>query len=1543
MSTAMSTAMSPRQRRFWWAAAIVLGLGGGMRLGYHLATGTEAGRRWLLATLVARANAVFGGRGALRIGVLREISPGRVVADEVTLVDTAGVPVVTAQRLVGTLDTRGLFSRRIHIRRLALDGVVMTLRQEAPGRSWNIAHIITGDTTKATPLTDVRFGDDVRIDSLSINGGVVTTRAPWAPHPVFTGRARDSVIVVRDSLHDLERLADGQIFENRRITLDRVTAHDVVLVDGKKRPASLQLDSLRGVLSDPPVPVRQASGRITWTSDSLQLDLRDVQLPASHGTATGMVAWNAPGPVRFDVLVKAEAGLSDLAWIWDVMPREGRGTATVRLRTLTDANDAEYDLQHLDVQSGASRVRGGIAVTVRPADLLLRKVDLSFTPLTSDLLRRLSYDAVPAAVRGLFSGRLLAADGGALTAFKVDRLDAHFVDAAVQGGDAVSSLRLAGTLAFGARPRVSGLTAEALRLDLRSVRLLLADAPAIDGIVTGAGLVRHADLSEADLGMLRLTWTDGVGNVSRVRGNARVRFGGAVPDMRASLVLDPLSMRALARVDTTLVLRSDIAGTVQLDGSLDDLRWGGQLVALNSPATGRALTLDSLGQLSAPSVALHGTASIQRAAWRGTAAGTLANFDARIWLGQDGMPSTALSGRVRLSGRGPLDTTAVAAGDTTGVRAVEGSGEVLLMQPASAERPAFDLVASATLGRERLVVDSALAHMGGVTLEARGALARDTTQVDTLQIAMHADTLDTVRGELDRLAAMLQPVDTALAASVRAVAADTLSGDASLSGYLYGSLRKADATAALGARTLQVGAIRAGRIFGSARATDVLRRPAFEGTANADNVTGIGAVRLQTVTFRVVDASPDSGRLVLDVSTDEDAHLIVRGGYAIRGPATAVHLDSLRLNYDDVTWRAAQPIVVVSDSGGLRLRPAELRSSVGGVLTVGADIPTRGAVQGTLRVERFPFGEVAALLAGAPLVAGTVTGRAELSGTRAAPLMTWDITADSIGLDGVRLPPVTSTGAYADKRLTARAQVRDTLGGSVRAEGSVPLDLTLRSVVKRRLSDAVEGEVVADSLSLGALPLAIDGISRLRGILSGRLAVGGTVERPAASGVVMLEQAGARVDDLGIEPTDGRIVLRAAADSLTLETFRLRSGGGNDTVGAQGVLRFAAGELPARVALQVVARNFIVSRQRDGTDLDVGGDVRLEGSLSRPVVSGSLFVPRANLVVDPLGARTALDLSSDAARALLGADEVPVAESAAQSLSRLGSYLRVENTRVELGNDVWVQTPESRVKLSGGLTVTMSGDRLGLDGEILANRGQYRLELGVVNRSFSVDSGRVRFFGNNAIAPTLDISATNVVRVAGGSEIPVRVNIGGNYDRPVLTLSSPDPLYASAPESEIISLLIFGAPTFALDGQSQSTVRAVTGVLLPSVGGAVEGALQRLLPVFNTVQVTTAGSNAEAAFSPTALLDNLNFSISAGKQFGERTFLRLNTGVCRGTSQATSRGATLWGGVAAEYRIARNWWGQVGVDPGSAPCTRPAGDVFPRLQFGFDLFREWIF
>lgn len=1531
--------MSSRQRRFWWAAGIILGAIGGLGITYYVTVNTERGRRWLLSTVISSANGLFGGRGTLRVGILRSISPTHIVADNVSLVDTAGVPVVTAQHLEGTIAIADLLDKSIHIQRLAVRGLRLDLKRDEKG-PWNIAYIISGDTVKKTPRATPGFGDDIRIDSLIVDGGRVATISPWAPHPVFTGAARDSVIAVKDSLHDIVRTDKGTYFERRLIVLERVRAHDAIVVDVEKRPASMQIDSLSGVISDPPIRLAQAAGGLRWTGDSLQLTLGDVRLPASTGTAVGTIDWHNPGPLRYDVVITTNAGLTDLQWIWDVLPSDGRGSATVRMRTLANPDDVEFALSALDVKSGASRITGGIDIVLKPTQMLLQRVDLAFVPLQSDLLRRISYEALPKEIRGTFTGKLVAREGGPLTAFKMDLLNARFADALVPGG-AVSTATVRGTVAIGERPRAWGMTLDDARVDLRTIRALspalIPEMPAIDGILTARGVIRSADLDAVDLTNVGLTWTDAVGNVSTVRGDLRARFGGAnapAPLVNAVLQLDPLAMRALARIDTTLPIRGAISGRVTLDGSTEALRWTASLRA--SDGTGVVAANNANADGSA--VMMQGTAALTPSAWQLTATGALNQFDLRAWMGRSAVPSTAVDGTVSLSAQGPRTAAGALATDNESLALTIGSMVADWKQSAADDRPAFDFLGSVSLGAERLQVDSATAHIGGVTFEARGALARDSMKIDTLTLSARADSLGAVRAQLGRLAAMTQSVDSSAAQSLRALAADTLEGDLSLSGYLYGSLTDAGATAAIGARAMQVGAIRVGRVFGSAKADHVFTRPAFEGAATADDIDGLGAIRLQTVGFRVAQANADSGLLVLDVSSQTEAHLLARGIYTRSPSAFAVALDSLHLAYADVVWRTAKPITLQQDSAGFHLFPVELRSNSTGVLTAAVDVPKSSAISGSLRLEQFPVGEIAALLAGTPTFAGTLSGTAELTGTRPLPLLSWMLRGDSLGIDGFRLPSINSTGRYADRTLVASAVLADSLGGALRAEARVPIDLAIASVEKRLLSDQVDANITADSLRLDGLPLAIDGLQRLRGRVSGRLALTGNVDRPVARGTMTADGVGAFFRDLNIEPTDGRIVLRAAEDSLILETLRIRSGGLFDTIGASGSLHFHAGE-PSTVALKVSANNAIMSRQRDGTDLDVSGNMSLVGPLKRPTLSGALFVPRANLVFDPLGARNALDLSSEAARELLGAEEVPVAETAAQSLAALGSVINVGNARVDLGNEVWVQTPESRVKVSGGLSIAMSGDRLALEGELSANRGQYRLDLGVVSRSFTIDSGRVRFFGSSAIAPTLDISATNTVRVSGGSAIPVRVHIGGTYDVPVLTLSSSDPLYASAPESEIISLLIFGAPTFALDGAGQSTVRAVTGVLLPSVGGAVEGALQRFFPGINTIQVTTAGGQSQQDLSALSLLDNL--SISAGKQIGERTFLRANTGVCRGGAASTR--SSLWIGLSAEYRITRNLSGQVGMDPGSAPCTQLGTNGFPRLQFGFDLFREWIF
>ena len=1520
-----------RHRALWWLGGIV-GTVAGLVLAYLVGTGTEMGRAWLMSALLGRAAGVFKGRGTITVGTVREISPNHIVAENVALVDTAGVPVVHAKFLEGTLNARGLFSKSIHIRTLALRDVTMDFRQGFKG-PFNIKYIISGDTVKG-PSKGPGFGDDIRIDFLTISNGTLTLTSPWSPNAVFTGSARDSVIAVRESLHDIQRVAGG-LLQRRVVTLERVVARDAIITEPKKGPASIQIDTLRGAVSDPPLRIASANGRMRWTGDSLRFDLPAISLPASSGSAVGTVAWNQPGPLRFDILIRAQAGLSDLGWIWDVLPDSGGGSATVRMRTLASADDAEYTLSSLDVTAMDSRVVGDISVITRPASLELRRVDLGFAPLSSELLRRLSYEALPADVRGVFTGKLVAAEGGPLTAFKVDLLDARFVDSNVPG--AVSRAQLAGNVSLGANPAAWNARIDNASVDLRSVRALSNTTIPVDGTVTGSLRITAADLRSADLRGLALAWTDEAGNVSAVRGDARVRFADSDPSVALDLIVDPLSMLALARIDTTIPLRSTLVGRLQVRGPLSALVWEASLAANSSSG-----------------IALEGTASLRTPDWSVTTAGTIDNFDVRSWFGGPELPVTALDGQVAFTANGSRDAD-------NALTLSNGTASVQLRQLPAPERPAFDLLASGALEARRIRVDSATAHIGGVTFDARGALARDGSALttheldstrapstavsaysDTLTVSARADSLEAIRPELRRLAAMIAPMDSGLAKSLRGIAEDTLRGDFSLAGPLFGSIDDFDGTLALSVRGGQVGPIRVGRIFGSVRATDILHRPFFEAAATADEVEGIGAIRIATAEFRVQQASPDSGQLVLDVSAQDTSHLVVRGGYSRDGDAFAVSMDSLRFQSGSATWRNAAPIRVVSDSTGVRVDSLLIQSSQRGSLALFANLPTTGPVRASAQFAQFPIGTATAFTLGTPLFAGSLSGGVSVDGTRAAPLIGWNLSADSLGMDGTYLPRITSEGSYADQRVVARAVLADSAGGALRVEARVPVDLSLQGVEKRLLSDAVDAEIVADSLRLNALGFTISGVSRPRGTLTGRLAVGGVMDRPIATGTMRLDGLAGRIDALGIEPYDGRLVLRAVQDSLVLESFRIRSGGPLDTVGAFGAMRFALDQ-PATVRATVTANNMVVSRQPDGTDLNLSGNVDLVGPLRQPVLSGRLYVPSANIVIDPLGARSALDLGSAAAQELLGKDEAPLASSSAEMFANLGRFFTVSNARVDLGDEVWVRTPEASVRATGGLDIrSVAGNRLALEGEINANRGQYRLELGLVNRSFSVDSGRVRFYGTDAIDPTVDISATNVVRLATGEEIPIRVHIGGTIVRPTLTLSSSTPEYASAPESEIISLLIFGAPTFALSGSNQEQVRAVTGALLPSLGGAVEGVLQRVLPGgFNTVQVTTAGRQSQDDLAGLGLLDNL--SITAGKQIGNRTFLRLNTGVCRGSAQTTNAAASLYAGLAVEYRISTGLSLQVGADPGTAPCAQVGSNAFGRLQFGFDLFREWIF
>lgn len=1478
---------------------------------YWIVTSTEWGRRKFITWAVDGANGVFGGRGRLIVGKLEELTTDGIYATDVSLVDSAGAVVVHVNELRGQLSYSALLNKSIHITRVAATGVQLNLQKNFTG-PWNVAYIINGGPKSTGPHMP-GFGDDILIDSIALSNTTVAMQYPWSPNDVFQGRARDSVIAVRKALHDIAEVREG-LLERRRIVLPRVVGHTLWVATPGDDPSSIKLDTLAGTISDPKVRVVQAGGDVRWTPDSLMLDLPSVALPASTGAATGSVNWSQAGPVHYDVTVKARAGLSDLGWIWDVLPTSGDGTATVRLHTLANADDVEYNLTGLDVTAMNSHVKGDITVLSRPADMLLSNVNMSFDPMRSELLRRLSYDAIPREVQGTFRGTLVAKSGGPLTAFLVDNIVAHFDDDNVPG--AASSFTARGQVGFGAHPVARNVTVQAASIDLRSVRKAIPAVPPIDGVVFGSLSIASASLEQANVPVLDMHWTDAAGNTSAISGRVSTEFGGKVPTINTELALNPLALKALVRVDSTFPLDADLRGRVSASGALDSLAWSAEL--LNGSER----------------FAAAGTAGLRDSVWTLRAASTLAGFDVARWVSRKDIPSTSINGPFT------VEASAVLRADST-YHIAHAEVTANLTQAASDERPAFALNGTGGLDATRLHVDSATALLGGIELELAGALARDSAGTDTLTATLSADSLAAARPELLRLARMLVPVDSALAKTLRSYAADTLGGDVSGTVVMIGALPAFNANVALSARNMEVGIVNVRRVFGSVGIVGLPDRPHFDATATVDDITGLGQVRLTTAEFRIDDASPASGRLRLDVIARDTTALRVRGAFTREGDVLAVRLDSLRFNYSDKVWANNAPTVLTSDARGVRIDSLRVRSGNGGELALTGDIPETGPIVGTVHLERFPAGEVASFATGSSTrFRGLLAGDTKLSGTRAAPLINWNMRADSVGTDAAIAPPIVTDGAYDNQRLIAHAVLADSVRSRLRLEARVPINLAIATVEKRLLSDSLDAEIVADSLQLQSLPTIVTGVSHLQGVLVGRLAVTGTADRPTATGRLTLDNFGASVDALGIAPSEGRMIVTAQQDQLNVERLRFRSGDrASDTVSVSGVLRFPQGKA-ATIDATMSANNAELAAQRDGTTLDLSGTLSAKGALSRPDVSAALFVPRANLVADPLGARTALDLSSDGARELLGATEVPVAAGTMDPVARLGGFMNVANASVTLGDEVWVRTPEAAIKLGGALDIKSTPKGLlALDGEVTANRGTFRLDLGVVQRGFTVDSGHVRFFGTDAIPPNVGVFATHVVRASGGEETPIHVAIAGTLDKLTLTLSTEDDVFSGAPESEVISLLVFGAPTFALSADRQSTVKTLTGVFLPTVGGIFENQLQRLLPGLNTVQLSTAGGQ-DGNLSLGNAFDNL--SLAAGKQLGERTYLRLNGGLCRGSASAAD--LKLTGGLSAEYRITRSLLAQIGVDQGVSPCTQlGVGGSLPKFQFGFDLFRQWVY
>ncbi|HXT49303.1 MAG TPA: translocation/assembly module TamB domain-containing protein, partial [Gemmatimonadaceae bacterium] len=242
--------------------------------------------------------------------------------------------------------------------------------------------------------------------------------------------------------------------------------------------------------------------------------------------------------------------------------------------------------------------------------------------------------------------------------------------------------------------------------------------------------------------------------------------------------------------------------------------------------------------------------------------------------------------------------------------------------------------------------------------------------------------------------------------------------------------------------------------------------------------------------------------------------------------------------------------------------------------------------------------------------------------------------------------------------------------------------------------------------------------------------------------------------------------------------------------------------------------------------------------------------------------------------------------------------------------------------------------------------GTYRLDLGVVQRTFHVDSGSVTFYGDPHIPPELSIWATYTVRQPNrqiADDVKLIAHISGTPTNPQLDLRS-NSRYALS-NTEILSYLVFGQPSFSTNPElsTNPVLQQVAAALLPSVGAVLERALADQVGFIDYVQVQT-GATSDPTTGQSSFLSGTR--IGVGKQLGNKTFVTVNAGLCglSGQQSGISFGQSL--GLTVEQRLSDGFLLQGSIEPSSAallchPGLTSIGSRPP--QYGFDLFREWSF
>ena len=1361
-------------------AIVLLALGAGGMATFFLLTRTAVGQALVLEAVLKRVEGAVNGeilvsgirstglhRGARLVGV-------RVYAPD-------GSPLLAADSLEAEYSVGNILRGDVLLAGVTLWRPTFTITRSAPGERFNISAFLAGRGTEGeagsresvgeaagTEPVEVESegGGRVVLEDVTIHEGSLDVRYPLASAP---GPESRIVTVTEGAGAGLMRSLG---FHGIDAHLDRLSIVDPD-VDG------LRVDvggfAMEGEVFRDPVRVEEFGGRVEWLGDRIQVTAERLALPGTEasGLATvDLIEGSAP-ELTLD-FVATSLDLADLQWLLPSLPN-AQGSAGIGVNLGPEGIQVRWSGARFEVEGGEF-VGDGVFSRPRTGSASLDDVTVDISGIPVSFLAEYLPWTPP------LDGRLHGYMGLSGT---MDSLSVAGRVALLEPGMGPSGGEIDGVVHLRGPVGATDLRARLTPLDL-GLANRFAEGLRLEGAMT---LDITADGRMDDGVALRLdaTYPDPESEESHVS------VEGSLTDVEGEVFLsldgdlEPLSITGLFGEESPLSRLGVARGTVRAEGPLSAVALTADLVT-----GGGDLTLESRFDARSPLTSYR-------------LLGEARDFDVVEVF--PAMPEgTVFSGSLDLSGEG---------GD---LRTAELSGDVMLTTSRFAHLLVDTAAVQLRISEGLLTVDTLQSVIGGVAVEGAGRLAlAGSGSSEELQVRFEADNLEGLRALLlgpnviarDTLSALelsilsLEDIDPDTLPTLAQISVSgrmdgnltlggsleelDIAGQARVEGGLYGDNRVGDAAVSFSANGL------------------LSPERSVEAQIDGDDIRFLDRA-LDSISIRL-DYQEPRGRVTMFVVKADDESYQASVAFEQEDSVRTLHLDELVLSFPDERWNLGGPATIAWDPNGLTFRDLRvIRPGVGGMrLRAQGRLPFQGEADFDLSIRGLDVSRIAQVLQMSERLEGVVDVELEVTGSDVDPVTSGSLSTTDFRFREYEFDRLVGAWDYEDRTATGGIELWKDSVQVLTVSGGLPLDLAFHAVPDRIPDEAIDLVVVSRQLPLSLLMAPFESYQEVTGSVSGRVELGGTSESLAPTGQLTVSEGGAFLRGLGVRHQDLNGTLDWFADGRVEVDGSLRALGTATVLGTVTLAPVSDPDFDLSVsfdAFQAMDRQDVTGR--------VSGDLRVEGSYRRPVVSGDLLVDEGTIFVEEFQrAAEIVDLSDPAFYEVVDTSVVDLRPLLAGQNPFLRN-IRMENTTLTVQRNSWIRSDRMDVELDGELQVLY--DRLTQDlalvGTLEAVRGSY----GAFGRQFQVDGGTLRFLGTPGINPDLNVQASNRVRSAQGERFTITAAVTGSLVSPRVGLTSDQ---AGVTEDDLLSYLYFGRPTYSLtSGQYQALGAA--GALLGS-------------------------------------------------------------------------------------------------------------------------------